>query len=345
MRPNRRWWTVAAAAVALPILLTGCGASIPVLQPKGPVGHEELKLIIFPLILMTCVALIVFAIFAYVMIKYRARPENADYVPPETDGSSLLETIWTVIPVLIVVAIAIPTVIVTFRLQKPPTTSTAPAKTVSETPAAASMAAKTKQKPLVIYVASAEWKWLFSYPQLGIETVNYLYIPAGQPVDFQLTAIGPMNSFWIPALGGMEMDMPGEDLGLWLQADQPGKYLGRSAQYSGSGFAHMTFNVYAKTPAEFYNWAANIKAHAPQLTTAKYESLLKPGQVGTMAFSGDINPNNYNGSKDMTGMPGIASGMPIPGTVSPSSNTSSSSMSGMSMSGDNSSGSMGGKNQ
>lgn len=307
MRSTSKWLKSVVAAGALVVLLTGCGAYIPVLQPKGPVGHEELGLIVFPLILMAGVALVVFAVFAWVMVKYRATPENADYVPPETDGNTLLETIWTVIPIIIVVAIAIPTVIVTFKLLKPPSASAATTK--------ATAATDTTKKPVVIYVASAEWKWLFAYPQYGIETVNHLVIPAGEPVDFQLTAIGPLNSFWIPALGGMEMDMPGEDLGLWLQANQPGTFLGRSAQYSGNGFAHMTFNVVAKTQPDFQKWVQSIKSQSPALTTKEYKKLLKPSSVGTMNFTGFINPNNYNGSKDMTGMPGMSKGMPVPSSV------------------------------
>lgn len=321
MRPRNRWLKTAAASVMAVILLTGCGANIPVLQPKGPVGHEELGLIVYPFILMTCVALVVFGIFAWVMIKYRAKPDNVNYIPPETDGNHLLEIIWTVIPILIVIAIAIPTVIVTFRLQKPPNAST-----TDKTASASATTAKSRQT-IVIYVASAEWKWLFSYPQLGIETVNYLAIPAGEPVDFQLTAIGPMNSFWIPSLGGMELDMPGEDLGLWLQANQPGTYLGRSAQFSGDGFAHMTFNVDAKSQPDFYQWAKNIKEHSPKLTTKEYEKLLRAGSTGTMSFSGQINPNGYNGSAGMTAMPAMRSGMPIPSSVGTSSqSTDSSSM-------------------
>ena len=164
MRLTGRWLKTAAMSVGLVVLLTGCGANIvPVLQPKGPVGHEELGLIVFPFILMTGVALIVFGVFAWIMIKYRARPDNADYVPPETDGNSRLEVIWTVIPILIVIAIAIPTVIVTFRLEKPPGFNDK-----------GMAVADTSRKTIVVYVASAEWKWLFDYPQLGIETVNYL---------------------------------------------------------------------------------------------------------------------------------------------------------------------------
>ncbi|QSO46910.1 cytochrome c oxidase subunit II [Alicyclobacillus mengziensis] len=325
MRRTRRWLKTGVTSAILVFLLTGCGVKVPVLQPKGPVGQEELKLIVFPFILMAAVALIVFALFAWIMIKYRARPDNEDYIPPETDGNTLLETIWTVIPVIIVVAIAIPTVIVTFKLLKPPAPAVAAKSNTNPNPS---------KQTVVIYVASDEWKWLFAYPQYGIETVNHIEIPVGQPVDFQLTAIGPMNSFWIPALGGMEMDMPGKDLGLWLQADSPGTYLGRSAQYSGAGFAHMTFNVTAKSQADFAQWVKQVKANSPKLTTTEYQKLLQPSTVGTMDFVGFVNPNEYNGSKYKTGMPGVRAGMPIPsdiqntGDSSTGSTSSSSSKSG-----------------
>lgn len=280
MQPIRRWSKTALISAVSLFLLTGCGQNIPVLDPKGPVGRQELHLIEWSFGVMLLVVLIVFVLFTWIILKFRARPENADYIPPEQEGNKTLEIIWTAIPIVIVVAIAIPTVITTFRLQKPPSPT-------------------TNKNPIVIDVASANWKWMFSYPQQGIETVNYLEIPAGVPVKFELTAIGPMNSFWVPALGGMEMDMPGEDLGLWLEADAPGTYLGRSANFSGKGFTHMTFDVIAKSQADFNQWAKQVKKTAKPLSVAQYEELLKPGSVGKMTFSSNINPNNYNGSMEM----------------------------------------------
>lgn len=83
-------------------------------------------------------------------------------------------------------------------------------------------------------------------PRGKIETVNYLNIPAGVPIQFKLTSVGPMNAFWVPELGGMKYTMDGMIMDLYLQADKPGSYLGRSANFSGEGFTHMEFEVEAK---------------------------------------------------------------------------------------------------
>ncbi|MCF8563748.1 cytochrome aa3 quinol oxidase subunit II [Alicyclobacillus tolerans] len=252
------------------LVLTGCGQQIQVLHPAGPVAKQEFNLIVWSFVLMFLVVLAVFILFGYVIVKYRAKPENEGYQPPDVHGNKKLETIWTVIPILVVVALAIPTVATTYRLQSPPTNAT--------------------KNPLVIDVTSADWKWLFSYPQQGIETVNYVVIPAGQPVKFQLNAIGPMNSFWVPQLGGMEMNMPGRVLGLWLQANKPGDYLGRSANFSGKGFVHMTFHVLSKPEQSFGKWVQQVKSTAPPLNQTKYQSLLQPGTVSQETFSTNVPP-------------------------------------------------------
>lgn len=252
------------------LALTGCGQQIQVLHPAGPVAKQEYNLILWSFGLMFLVVLVVFVLFAYVMIRFRATKENEGYQPPDIAGNRKLETIWTVIPILVVVALAIPTVATTYRLQSPPKA--------------------TSKNPVVIDVTSADWKWLFSYPQQGIETVNYVVIPAGRPVEFQLSAIGPMNSFWVPELGGMEMNMPGRQLGLWLQANHVGDYLGRSANFSGKGFVHMTFHVLSKTETNFNQWAQQVKSTAPPLSQSKYQSLLKPGTVSQQSYSTNVPP-------------------------------------------------------
>ncbi|GMA57947.1 hypothetical protein GCM10025858_24500 [Alicyclobacillus sacchari] len=213
--------------------------------------------------MMLLVVLGVFVIYFYVITKYRARPENKDYVPPEIEGNTKWETIWTVIPIIIVIALAIPTVAVTYKLVKPP-------KVEAATTAATG-------KSLTIDVIAEQWKWVFKYPAQNIETVNYVNIPAGVPVNFELTASGPINAFWVPALGGMEYAMPGMNLKLWLEADHPGTYQGRSGQYSGRGFAHMTFNVNAQTAADFAKWVQTTQQTAPKLTQQAQDQIQKPG--------------------------------------------------------------------
>ncbi|QQE81062.1 cytochrome aa3 quinol oxidase subunit II [Alicyclobacillus sp. SO9] len=261
----RRFGKLLIATLVPVLALTGCGQNIQVFHPQGPVAKQELDLILWSFALMFLVVLAVFILFFYVMIKYRAKPENEGYEPPEISGNRKLETIWTIIPIIVVIALAIPTVATTYRLQKPPKNAS--------------------KDPLVINVTSVDWKWLFSYPKQGIETVNYVVIPAGQPVKFEQNAIGPMNSFWVPELGGMEMDMPGRRLGLWLQANKPGDYLGRSANFSGKGFAHMTFHVISKNPNQFNQWAQQVKSTKSPLTKAEYKTLLKPGTTGRHTYS------------------------------------------------------------
>jgi len=94
----------------------------------------------------------------------------------------------------------------------------------------------------------ARLKWLFIYPDEGVASVNYLAIPVGTPVSFELTSSGVMNSFFVPQLGSQIYTMAGMVTRLQLQADQSGSYRGMSAQYSGEGFADMYFNVEAVLP-------------------------------------------------------------------------------------------------
>lgn len=221
---------------------------------------------------MLVVVLGVFVIFFYVTVKYRARPDNKDYVPPEIEGNAKLETLWTVIPIIVVIALAIPTVAVTYKLVKPPKVDAATGASTAKT--------------LTIDVVAEQWKWVFKYPAQNIETVNYVNIPAGVPVDFELTSAGPMNTFWVPALGGMEFAMPGKDLKLWLEADHPGSYEGRSGQYSGRGFSQMTFTVNSQTASDFAKWVKQTQQSAPKLTQQDQEQIVKPGTLShTLTFS------------------------------------------------------------
>ena len=245
------------------LLLPGC-SQIAVLNPAGPVARSEMKLIIWSFVLMAFVVLVVLVLYVYILIKYRARPGNEDY-EPEQDGNKTLEIIWTVIPIIIVILLAIPTVKTIYSLVQPPEQSQA--------------------NPVTINVTSVNWKWIFQYPDEKVETVNYVVIPTNRPVEFRLSAVGPMNSFWVPELGGQEFSMPGHELKLWLQADKVGDFLGRSANFSGQGFTHMTFHVLSKNQSDYDKWVQEVKQTAPPLTKDKYKELMEPGLVPKMTFS------------------------------------------------------------
>jgi cytochrome o ubiquinol oxidase subunit 2 len=131
-------------------------------------------------------------------------------------------------------------------------------------------------KPLRVQVASLDWKWLFIYPDEGVASVNYLAIPVGTPVSFELTSSGVMNSFFVPQLGSQIYTMAGMITHLHLQADHAGSYRGMSAQFSGEGFADMYFNVEAVAPEKFSAWVDTARNAGVELNVTTYAELAKP---------------------------------------------------------------------
>lgn len=262
---------LAAALVPLALLLSGCREKAGVLNPQGPVARAQYHLIVWALIMMSLVLAVVLIIFIYVLVRF-GRKKNEGFDPNNT-GNRKLEIVWLIFPVIICILLMVPTVKTLFSLNNPP-------KATSAEPVA------IHGKSLTIDVTSAQWKWFFRYPGQKIETVNYVVIPAGVPVKFRLHAYDAMNTFWVPELGGMQYTMTDMPMQLWLQADKPGNYQGRSGNYSGKGFAKMTFNVLAKSDGDFDSWVKNVKANQPGLTMKKYKSMLKPDLIhGTLTFS------------------------------------------------------------
>lgn len=246
------------------LMLSGCSSKFVVLDPKGPVAQTEHRLILLSAVLCAIVIIPVLAILVFIVWRYRDKPDNKAPYKPDWHDSKLLETIWWGIPILIIGILGAYTARDTFALAKPPVSDTT---------------------PITIQVTSLDWKWLFTYPDQKIATVNYVQIPAGVPVRFQLTSDAPMNSFWVPQLGGQEYTMPGMAMQLWLQADKPGLFYGTGANFSGKDFAHMRFDVEAKPQAEFQQWVESVKKTASALTKDGYEQLSKPGTSEKTLYS------------------------------------------------------------
>jgi cytochrome o ubiquinol oxidase subunit 2 len=133
--------------------------------------------------------------------------------------------------------------------------------------------------PITVQVVSLDWKWLFIYPEQGIASVNHLVVPAGTPISFELTSSSVMNSFFVPQLGSQIYTMSGMTTHLWLQADHLGSYTGRSANFSGEGFADMHFTVDAVSPEQFARWASAARDSGPSLDAAGYADLAKPSKA------------------------------------------------------------------
>jgi cytochrome aa3-600 menaquinol oxidase subunit II len=246
------------------LMLSGCSDMV-VLDPKGPVGEQQKDLIMYSIWFMTFILIVVYGLFAFIVYKYRDRKAHKGY-DPNNEGSHLLETIWWIIPIIITIAIAVPTVKTIYSLEGPPEGS------------------KDKE-PLVIHATSVDWKWIFSYPEQDIETVNYVNIPEDRPVLFRLTSADSMASFWIPALGGQKYAMAGMQNKLYLQADEQGTFEGRNSNFTGEGFTNQTFEVKAMSEDSFEKWASETSKEAPKLTKEQYDKLMLPGHVKEMTFT------------------------------------------------------------
>jgi len=226
---------------------------IAVLAPKGYIAREERNLL---LILQAIMLLIVIPVFIFTFIfswKYSHQNKKAKYDPDLVDNRTA-EYFWWGIPTVLTIAVAILTYVKTDQLD--------PYKPIP-----------SDKKSMTIQVVALQWKWLFIYPEEQIASVNFLQIPAGIPIRFEITADAPMNSFWIPHLGGQIYAMPGMKTNLHLIADEAGDFRGSSANLSGEGFAGMHFITRASTEEEFQNWIANAKQSAK---TFQYKELAKP---------------------------------------------------------------------
>ncbi|MGG4552383.1 cytochrome aa3 quinol oxidase subunit II [Paenibacillus humicus] len=250
---------------ALLVFLSGCN-TLKVLDPKGPVAKTQSDVIIFSIITMAFILLVVYVLYVYMLTKYRASKAAPDYEPPHDEGKTWLEITWTAFPLIIVIILSVVTIRSTNAVEAVP-------KDYQD------------QKPMIIYAASSNWKWHFSYPEEGIETVNYVNIPTHRPVEFRLYAYGPITSFWVPQLGGQKYAMSDMVTKLNLVAEHEGSFVGKNANFSGEGFAHMEFEVLAMNQKEYDKWVDEVKNTASELTPDEFQTLLDTKFVGRKTYS------------------------------------------------------------
>jgi cytochrome o ubiquinol oxidase subunit 2 len=132
------------------------------------------------------------------------------------------------------------------------------------------------KKEMTIQVVALQWKWLFIYPEEKIASVNFFQIPVRTPIRFQITADAPMNSFWIPHLGGQIYAMPKMKTDLNLIADEEGLFRGMSANLSGEGFSGMTFDTRSSSEDDYRKWVESAKQSSKSLNFEEYNQLAAP---------------------------------------------------------------------
>lgn len=266
-------------AVIVAITLVGAviyllrDSNIAVLNPKGQIAGRQRDLIITSTLLMLIVVLPVFILTFLIAWKYREGNKKAVY-RPNWDHNRKIEALWWAIPSAIIIVLGVITWKSTHELH--------PARPVT-----------SDKQPLVIQVIALQWKWLFIYPQQGVAAVNEVRFPQDRPLRFEITADAPMNSFWIPQMGGQIYAMPGMNRTLNLIAEEPGSYRGSSANISGSGFASMNFTAIADSEQNFLDWLNQSRRASNSLNMESYKRLAKPSTVDRVTLFSSVENDLY----------------------------------------------------
>lgn len=249
--------------------------TIAVLSPQGTIASQERRLIFLAVGLSIIVVLPVFIMTILFAWKYRASNKRAIY-KPDWGNNRIAEGLWWGIPTLIILVLSV----ITWQSSH----SLDPYKALA-----------SPQPPMTIQVVALQWKWLFIYPEQHLASVNFVAMPEQRPVHFEITSDAPMNSFWIPQLGGQIYAMSGMVTSLNLMADHAGSYRGSSANISGEGFGSMHFVAQAMTAHDFTDWVTKTRnANKQYLDQSSYARLAQPSQNVKPMYYASVNSNLYN---------------------------------------------------
>ena len=235
MRRNRR---LAALSASLFLFMVGCAENAPqdFLEPRGPVARQIDRLMDPVFIVAGVVFVLVEGLILFVVFKFRSRPDSPE--PAQIHGNTRLEVGWTLIPAVILVAVAVPTIATIFDLARKP------------------------DNAVNVTVIGHQFWWEYRYDDLGVVTANELRMPVGRPVELTLNSEDVIHSYWIPPLAGKQDVVPGRDNRMHLIADAPGEYLGQCAEFCGDSHANMRNRAIAMTPGDFDAWVAGQRAAA-----------------------------------------------------------------------------------
>ena len=206
----------------------------------------------FLLWLIAAIALFVLILLVYVCVKFNAA---ANPIPTRTTHNTLIEVLWTVVPVLILVAVAVPSFrLLFFQLEPPPA-------------------------DLVIKATGKQWFWTYTYPDQKIEfdslmiqekdlkqgqprllaVDNEIVVPVNKVVYIQTTASDVIHAFAVPSFGVMIDAVPGRLNQTWFKATREGIYYGQCRELCGKDHAFMPIQVRVASEADYNAWLTQAK--------------------------------------------------------------------------------------
>ena len=219
------------------------------LSPEGPYARTIDDLFWLTFWIAVVIFIIVQGALIIAVIFFRDKEGMPE--PKQIQGNHKLELLWTIIPVLILGAIAFPTVRTIFDLAKEP------------------------EGALNVELIGHQWWFEFNYPEYDITTANILVIPEGTPVRLEMWSNDVMHNFWVPKLNGKRYLVPGQKTYLNLFADNAGEYWAQCGEYCGLSHSKMRARVISLSSSDFEKWIENEQKNA-----------LKPPE-GTLAAKGE----------------------------------------------------------
>lgn len=244
---KKKWFYYSLLYFSLLLFLSGCSLTDPgsTFDVKGEIAKKQLDLFMLTLWLGTVVFILVAAVMAYIIWRYRAKnEEDAKSVPAQVHGNTIAEVVWWIIPVLLLAVIAWPTVDLTYYQE--------------------AAEQRTAEGELVVNVTGYQWWWKFEYPEYGILTANELHVPEGRRVTLKLNAGDVLHSFWVPKLAGKKDIIPNQENILWfvtdeLDDDKSQVYYGQCAELCLGAHAYMRFRVVVDTQENFDEWVEKFQ--------------------------------------------------------------------------------------
>ena len=244
--------------LAAPAVFAEYGLNFP--KPVTPVAHKILELHNMILLICVIIFVIVFGVMFYSIFAHR---KSRGYKPAKFHDNATLEVVWTVIPFLILVSMAIP--------------STATLLEMSD----------TSKSDLTIKITGYQWKWKYDYPDQDVgffstlttprdqienkaakgehyllEVDNPIVVPVGKKVRFLVTANDVIHAWWVPQLGVKKDAIPGFINEFWIRADEAGTFRGQCAELCCKDHGFMPIVVSAVSQEDFTKWVAVQKGKA-----------------------------------------------------------------------------------
>lgn len=276
-----------AARIGGGVALLGASASVALAQvPRdwqigmqaahSPVEQGIHSLHDLVMIILGVVTVFVAALLLYASWRFSAKRNP---VASRTSHHTMLEVAWTLIPVLILVVIAIPS----FRLVY--------------------FEDRTRDADMTIKATGHQWYWEYTYPDTDgtdfnsnmiatqdlkpgqlrlLDVDNQLVLPVGKNIRILTTSGDVIHSFFIPSLGVQRYAIPGRTIETWVNIDKPGDYHGECNQVCGTNHSMMPISIHAVTPADYTAWAATAKQKYSEnnsTVTPAIEPAKGPGRI------------------------------------------------------------------